>query len=344
MKVFIILLAVFCLGAGVAQAQEVPREPAADAESVFDALIEKNEAPESTAKDTAPAAEESAAAESNAADAAGESETAIRKAVASYAKAFNAHDAAALAAHWAAEGVHVVKETGERTHGREAIEKDFATLFQDSPEAALGVKIDGIRFIKPDVATVEGVARVAIAEDGPSDTAFTAIFLKEDGNWLIDSVHETVLPEPPTSGEYLQQLEWMVGHWVDESDDVRVDTHVRWAANDSFLVRSYTLQREGDVEHQGTQVIGWDPQREQIRSWLFDSDGSFGEGTWTRSDDGWTVKTSLTRSDATSATTKQVVKMIDQDTLTVQRTQLAVEGEEQPAGEPVRMIRVLTEE
>ena len=29
-----------------------------------------------------------------------------------------------------------------------------------------------------------------------------------------------------------------------------------------------------------TQRIGWDPAAKQIRSWEFDSEGGFGEGTW----------------------------------------------------------------
>lgn len=33
---------------------------------------------------------------------------------------------------------------------------------------------------------------------------------------------------------------------------------------------------------EGTQVIGWDPAAGTIRSWMFDSDGGFGEGTWSK--------------------------------------------------------------
>jgi CDP-glycerol glycerophosphotransferase (TagB/SpsB family) len=38
------------------------------------------------------------------------------------------------------------------------------------------------------------------------------------------------------------------------------------------------------------QRIGWDPASEQIRSWLFRSDGGFEEGAWARSDNVWIVK------------------------------------------------------
>lgn len=269
---------------------------------------------------------------------------AIRKMLDAYVATFNKRDAAAVAAYWSEQGVHVAEETGERTEGREAIKGDFAKLFEKNPDAALGVKVDNVRLVKPDVAVVEGVARVLLGDEAPNDTAFTAILLDSDGKWLIDSVHETVLPDPPTATDYLAQLEWMVGDWVDDSDQVRVDTNVHWAANNSFLVRSYTVQREGELEHQGTQVIGWDPKQERIRSWTFDSDGSFGEGNWTAIDGGWQIDSTLTRSDGQLVKGTQVLKIVDQDTVTVQRTALEINGEQQPASEPVRIVRVLPED
>jgi hypothetical protein len=38
-----------------------------------------------------------------------------------------------------------------------------------------------------------------------------------------------------------------------------------------------------------TEIIGWDPDRKAIRSWLFSSEGRFAECTWTRTPDGWTI-------------------------------------------------------
>ena len=316
------LSVILCLLTGMLFAQE--EEPAID--DLFGA---------------APAAE---GGDSTAGDAA-VGDAAIQKMIDAYVAAFNQRDAAAVAAHWAEQGVHVVKETGEKTEGREAIQGDFAKLSEDNPDAALAVKVESVRMVKPEVAVVEGVARVALdSDEAPSDTAFTAILLDTDGKWLIDSVHETVLPEPPTATDYLAQLEWMVGHWVDDSEEVRVDTNVRWAANEAFLLRSYTVHREGELEHQGTQIIAWCPKTEKIRCWMFDSDGSFGEGNWTATDDGWQIDTTLTRPDGQLAKGTQLLKIVDEDTVTVERTALEIDGQELPASEPVRIVRVLTDE
>ena len=39
-----------------------------------------------------------------------------------------------------------------------------------------------------------------------------------------------------------------------------------------------------------TEIIGWDPNREQLRSWLFSSDARFAEGSWSRQGNVWTLR------------------------------------------------------
>jgi uncharacterized protein (TIGR02246 family) len=263
----------------------------------------------------------------------------VRAAVELYAAAFNLHDAEALAARWSEEGVHIDQETGERTSGRDAIEKDFAKLFTEKEELTLGVRVDTIRFILPEVAQITGQAVTVSGDEEPSDSTFTAILVKTGEDWLLDSVSETVLPTPPKPSDYLQELSFLVGHWVDEPEDVRVDTTVRWSANNSFLVRSYTVDRGDGVEHEGTQVIGWDPKNERIRCWMFDSDGSFGDGTWSPTGDGWSVKLNRTLADGRSAGGTQVITKVDDDTLTVQTIGMEVDGEVMPSTDPVRVVR-----
>jgi uncharacterized protein (TIGR02246 family) len=266
-------------------------------------------------------------------------EDGVREAVALYASAFNLHDAEALAARWAEDGVHIDQETGERTKGRDAIQKDFAKLFADKEELTLGVRVDTVRFIRPEVAEITGQAVTVVDGEEPSDSTFTAILVKSGDDWLLDSVNETTLPTPEKPADHLQELAFLVGHLVDDSQDVRVDTTVRWGANDSFLVRTYTVDRGDGVEQQGTQVIGWDPKNQRIRCWMFDSDGSFGEGTWSQTDDGWAVKLSRTLADGRSAGGTQVITKIDDDTLSVQTIGMEVDGEVQPSTDPIRVVR-----
>jgi len=39
-----------------------------------------------------------------------------------------------------------------------------------------------------------------------------------------------------------------------------------------------------------TEIIGWDPERQEIRSWMFSSDGRFAEATWSQSGEGWAIE------------------------------------------------------
>jgi hypothetical protein len=47
------------------------------------------------------------------------------------------------------------------------------------------------------------------------------------------------------------------------------------------------------------QIIGWDPQARQIRSWSFDSAGGHGGGLWSAAADGWQIKSSGVLPDGT---------------------------------------------
>lgn len=69
-------------------------------------------------------------------------EEAVRKTVADYVAAFNAHDLQKVAAMWTAEATHVDRASGERAEGREAIAADIETSFKDFPLARLTRSIE----------------------------------------------------------------------------------------------------------------------------------------------------------------------------------------------------------
>ena len=264
---------------------------------------------------------------------------AMDKMVQSYIAAFNKNDAEALAAHWAENGVYVDRETGERTEGRAAILVDFQKLFKDRAGARLNIELTGTRLIKPDVAAVEGSATAMLPGEEPTATDFSAILVKQEGRWLLESVQESPPPAPQSAQDALKPLDWLVGHWVDESESTRVDTTVRWGTGGTFLVRSFVVERPDEEEQQGTQVIGWDPRAAQIRSWSFFSDGSFGEAFWSKSGDDWLVKGNHTLADGRLAAGTQVIERVDDDTLQVRLIGREMDGEPLPSSESVKVVR-----
>ncbi len=267
----------------------------------------------------------------------------IWQALRGYLEAFNKHDAEAVAALWMPQGVYVDRSTGERIAGRAALEKDFAATFKEKPHAQLSGTLKSVRFIRPDVVSAEGEAVESpnATETASNRTAFSAIFVLQDGRWLIDSIQESDIPPPQPQTAALTDLEWMVGHWVDKSKDARVDTVVRWSPRHAFLIRSFTIRTSQDSEpDQGTEIIGWDPHTKQLRSWTFLSDGSFGEATWSKDGTTWTRKGTQTLGDGRSASGTQVITRVDDNTTSVELIAKEIDGEPQPASDPLTVVRV----
>ncbi len=90
---------------------------------------------------------------------------------------------------------------------------------------------------------------------------------------------------------------------------------------------------------EGTQVIGWDPAAGTIRSWMFDSDGGFGEGTWSKKGNSWIVKFSQVLPDGRKASATNIYTLIDANTFTWKSIGRKVDGEFLPNVEEVKMVR-----
>ncbi len=266
-------------------------------------------------------------------------EAEVRKALGAYIEAFNKQDLAAVAATWAENATHIDRETGQLTEGRAAIQADIAVAFKDQPTARLAGRVDRVRMVKPDVASVDGETSFGAGEDEPTVTNFSAVLVNKDGKWQIDSIEEIPLATPPTPRDALADLEWLVGTWVDEGEGTRVETTIRWTANNAFLLRSYLAELADGGTQQGTQVIAWDPRGQQVRSWSFNSDGSFGDGIWSRSGDDWLIKSSQTLADGSAASGTYVLKRVDDETMTMELIGHEIEGEPQPAKPAVTVKR-----
>jgi uncharacterized protein (TIGR02246 family) len=267
-------------------------------------------------------------------------EAAIRASVESYVAAYNRGDATAVAAHWSDQG-HWISPSGQRIVGRQAIEKEMKALFADSPGAKVEVLDPRVRFVTADVAIEEGSARVIRPGEPPDESTYLAIHVKKDGKWRLDSVRETELPEALESPahEQLKDLEWMVGEWIDQDPNSTVETDCRWAKSKSFLLRTFRVSAPGVEDLEGTQVVGWDPVRKVIRSWVFDSDGGYLEGTWTRKENAWTVKAAGYLADGRKAASVNVFTYVDPNTFTWRSFGRQVDGQFMPDVPEVKVVR-----
>lgn len=269
---------------------------------------------------------------------------AIRANADKYVEAYNRRDSKTMASMWSPDAVYQDPSTGEGVAGREAIAKQLDDVFAGAEDAKLSVTIDSIEFLSPNVAIEKGIADITYSKSDPEKYDYSAVHVKRDGAWLLDRVSEVAVPPPPPSHyEQLKELEWMVGSWIDEDENTTIQTDCAWTKNQNFLTRSFAVIQGDEVGASGMQVIGWDPAKKQIRSWVFDSDGTFGEGAWSREEDTWTIKQVGTLPDGKKTSATNIITRLDDDSCTWQSTDRTVDGEIQPNIEEVLVVRQPTE-
>jgi len=264
---------------------------------------------------------------------------AIQAAVASYVEAFNAKDAAALAAHWSPDAIYTNPVSGEQVVGRDAIEQQFAAIFADDEALKLVATTDSVQFISPGVAIEHGTATLTRPEQTPEESQYTAVYVKRDGEWLLDRVSEEDVAVDSSNYEHLQELEWMIGTWIDGDDQSVIETTCQWTKNRNFITRMFTLTVRDRIEVSGMQVVGWDPATLQIRSWVFDSDGGFGQGVWRRKDKVWYIQTTGTAPDGSMSSSVNIITCVDDNTFTWQSINRQAGGELLPHVDEVVVVR-----
>ena len=270
----------------------------------------------------------------------------VQKAIAALEKKFNDGDAKALAACWTARG-DFLGPRGERIEGRENIEKVFAEFLAAHKDNKLRMQPVSIRMLGNDAALIEAIPQLTPPlPDAPSEPLSTIILVRQDGRWLIESIRESHADLPEHS-DRLKNLEWMVGDWASEaaqSSPVTMHSSCDWTASHSFLIRKFSADTKDGMIVAGTEVIGWDPRAKTIRSWTFDSDGSFGESIWTRDGDRWLIKHHGTAADGSDMAVTHVATCLDPNTLTLRSTDRIVNGEKKPDLPEIRVKRQVVKE
>lgn len=265
---------------------------------------------------------------------------ALRANVTAYVDAFNKRDAAAIAALWSPEAVYVNRITNEEVVGREKISEQFSSLFKVRPEMKLAIDVASIRLLSPNVAVEHGTARFLEKDKEPDSVDYVAVSVKRDGKWLLDRVTDELPDEPPPSNyEQLKSLEWLVGSWIDQDDDVRIETTCNWSKNRNFLIRTFTVEADDADESSGLQVVGWDPAAKKIRSWTFDSDGGFADAVWTKRGEKWYIENKGVLADGRRASMVNVMQTVSPDSFTWQTIERTAGAELLPNIDPVLVVR-----
>jgi uncharacterized protein (TIGR02246 family) len=264
-------------------------------------------------------------------------EAAIRANVAAFVKAYNAKDSKALAALFTPDG-QIVNKDGDASEGRAAIEQAFKDNFSDAAQKKIEVTVESIRFIGSDLAVEEGTTKETFAPGEPPDyDRYTVLHVKRDGKWMMAMARDEEGPAP-TPHEQLRPLAWLVGDWVDDGGSVVVKSSVRWSEDGNFLLQDFNIQISGKNETRVSQRIGWDPVAKRIRSWVFDSEGGFGESQWTRDEDIWLIKATGVRPDGTTGSSTNMLVPAGKDAY-VWRSRDRILGDEVVPNVEVKVVR-----
>jgi uncharacterized protein (TIGR02246 family) len=259
---------------------------------------------------------------------------------ASFIAAYNRGDAKAVAAFWAPDAIYV-DDDGHEYSGRTAIEKLYEKTFEVQKGAKLAIHVTSSKAVSPDVLLNEGVTEVTLPGGGPPVAErFSAVLVKQGGEWLLQSVHDSEA-RPPSNADRLDELEWLVGEWAGESekgDSATAEYEPEYDGN--FLVCTYSMTLDGVPVSGGTQWIGWDAIDKQVRSWTFYSGGGFGEAVWAKDGNKWSSDIRARTAAGNRATASNVITKIDDDTMSWQLTKMTVDGKTMPDLPPVKMKRV----
>ena len=260
----------------------------------------------------------------------------FRSGAESYVQAFNQGDAERLASHWAEDAEYILP-SGEHLKGRDKIEQAFKKFFSDNKGIQIQVAIAEISFPRSNEAVEEGSALVSRPGEKPKELTYEVRYVKRKAAWKIAHVEETF--STPSNYEHLKELEWLTGEWVDDSENVDVETLAQWTKHKNFITLSFRVQFEGRPALEGTQLIGWDPTVKSIKSWVFDSLGGFGQGVWSRDGSRWTVRTTSVLINGEKASAINIYTYLDENTFTFSSIGREINGEPQPNIEEIRVVR-----
>ena len=122
----------------------------------------------------------------------------------------------------------------------------------------------------------------------------------------------------------------MVGDWVDEGSDDVVAISCKWSEEKNFLLVNYESKIHGKEGIKSSQRIGWDPLAQQVRSWVFDTDGGYGDGRWTLVDGSWIIKSTAVMPDGQTGSATIVLEPAGKDKFVMKGLDRIVGDDTQP--------------
>jgi hypothetical protein len=217
---------------------------------------------------------------------------------------------------------------------------DFASVFADKDKPQTDIVTESLRFPSSNIALVDGTVNQKDVDQTVQSTRFSIVLVKQKGEWLISSATETPIATPAAANP-LQPLEWLVGNWSADRDGASVTMNAEWVPSKNFIMCKFETQKPGGAKQTEVQIIGWDPREERPVSWHFDSNGGFGQGTWTQRANGWQVDASGVERNGSTTTSTNVFSRTDSNSFSWQSVNRRVDGVTVGDTVPLKVQRVI---
>jgi ketosteroid isomerase-like protein len=269
------------------------------------------------------------------------SQKTIKERLQNLAEAINHGNLDALSSFWTNDAEYTKPATGEVIKGKNNIDQFLKKSAKEIKQRNLRFtfKPGNIDFPDADTAIVQGVTEIIDKGALLQRTARRIVFVKQNGGWYINNVSEIEIPPPPPVFIRLKDLEWLIGNWIDKDANVTITYSNRWDKFKSFIIQHFKMDVYGVETLNGTQIIGWDPLEKKIHSWVYDSDGGFGQGIWSRNGDSWQATINYVLSDGKKATATHIYRKINNTSYSYSSIDRKVDGKAIPDVEPVTVVK-----
>ena len=125
-------------------------------------------------------------------------------------------------------------------------------------------------------------------------------------------------------------------------EGAEIRTTYTWDDNKKFINVQFTL-KEPTLNLSGRQIIGVDPATGGIRSWTFEANGGVAEADWRHDGDHWVLDSDGTLPDGRTLKQTNVLRRINDDTITWQSVDRLLGDEKIPDLAPVKVTRIKPE-
>jgi hypothetical protein len=202
----------------------------------------------------------------------------------------------------------------------------------------LEIQTDSFRFPSADTALVEVTLRLK-DEDGEviASSWRNSMLVREGGQWKVSMVNEW---DRDTGLDVsLNELDWLIGTWQAATKERELTLVYEWEGEKKFIRGQYTVKEGGKVIESGTQMITKDNSEGAIHSWVFQSDGGFGDGFWFREGQKWTVDVAGVTPDGRAMSANAVYLRIDANTFVWQAVDQTIDDEPVADTQPIKVTK-----